>query len=132
MTFFNDYDDTRVVLCDGAISVDGIMISASRSFVRDVRLANPTPAMQKAAYWRDAMTPQHITIPEGYKYCQSGLKHAAPFEDAILPRDEFGNDHTQPDGKRRICTACRNEQERRAYARQHNAVVRLYRRREWE
>lgn len=125
----NDFDDSRVTLCDGAIAVDGVMVSASRQFTRDPRLGHPTFAMLEAAY-RRAWQPRMLRIPEGYKYCGSGLKHAAPFEDAVLPRELFGNDRSRADGKDYLCRECRNALERRRYAREHEGGVRVYRRRE--
>lgn len=112
----NDFDDTRVTLCDGAIAVDGVMVSASRSFQRDPRIAQPTDAMIARLFWRDVFTARLRIIPEGYKYCSSGLRHAEPFADAVLPVSEFGVDQRQPDGRNRMCKHCRNYLDRMRYS----------------
>lgn len=111
-----DFDDSRVTLCDGAISVEGVMVSASRSFVRDPRIAQPTDAMIARLFWRDVLTARIRLIPDGYKYCSSGLRHAAPFEDAVLPVTEFGVDTRNADGRNRMCKHCRNYLDRMRYS----------------
>lgn len=141
MTKWDNYDDSVVVLRDGSVTVDGVKYASSDTFQRDPRLRDPTAAMLAQAYWRDVTAPRIAPTPLGWKYCGSALKHAAPLDAtreekelytrAVLPRDKFGTRRTNPDGKDYLCTDCRNELDRRTYERSR-AVVRVYRRREWE
>ena len=122
----NDFDDSIVVLCDGAISVDGVMVSASRSFRRDPRLAQPTAAMLQREYWRAIMTPRVLRLPDGYKYCSSGLRHDEPFADAVVPLTEFANDPRTADGKSYICRHCKKALDARRYQARVGRDVRDY------
>jgi len=103
----NDFDDSIVVLCDGAISVDGVMVSASRSFRRDPRLAQPTDAMLEALYRRDVFTVR-IHAPEpGKRWCSEC--------DYWKFEDQFASDPRTHSGKSYICRDCKKALDARRY-----------------
>ena len=103
----NDFDDSIVVLCDGAISVDGVMVSASRSFRRDPRLAQPTDAMIHATYLRDLLLAGIRQPEEGMFWC--------PKCQVWKWKDQFADDGRTHSGKSYVCRRCKSDADKRRY-----------------
>ena len=103
----NDFDDTIVVLCDGAISVEGVMVSASRSFRRDPRLAQPTDAMIHALYLRDVFTARWRAPEPGKLWCSEC--------DCWKYEDQYASDPRTHSGKSYICRDCKKDADARRY-----------------
>lgn len=102
-----DFDDDRVILSDGAISVDGVMVSASRSFVRDVRIGQPSAAMIEAQYRRELFAARIQPAQTGVKWCC----HCGEWCIVEL----FAPDKRNFDGLTSWCADCRNAARRAGY-----------------
>lgn len=104
----HDYDDTRVILCDGAISVDGVMVSASRSFVRDVRIGQPSAAEIERQYRRE------LYLMVNARPVQTGVKWCCHCGEWCIV-ELFAPDKRNFDGLTSWCADCRNTARRAGY-----------------
>lgn len=117
------YDDEEVILGDGAVSVDGILVSGSRSFVRDPRLARLSDTMGRLkAKWmlrQQADTIQMCSCPT-----HQGVRW--------LPLRAFALDRTRPEnsGLDVYCRTCRSRLDRDRRVHQAEANGRTLRK--WE
>src|SRR4051812_11284322 len=65
------YDTGIVTIGDGSISVDGVMVRGSRSFVRDPRLGRLVDERYRPQGRAGASRPERTHIPNHEKWCCS-------------------------------------------------------------
>lgn len=121
------YDTDFVVLGDGKISVDGIMVSGSRGFVRDPRLGRMVDERYKPQRNHRASRAEQMRALVGFKWCA----RCGDWQ----PIDQFSKDNRYHDKKHPECKTCRARHERQMYALIREAEgkqVRPYNRKERE
>ena len=98
-----------IVLGDGAVSVDGVMVKGSRVAAHDLdHLVTDDELSAREA----------LAAPADYKLCC--CRHhavAVPGSSGYMPLDQFGEDRHSRDHTRGWCNACRAYDRRMQYAR---------------
>lgn len=116
------FDDGIITLGDGAISVDGEMVSGSRQWVRDPRLHHPTDRMVEELFRRAVTISPCNPLPAGQKWCsECGY---------VKDKSDFPPDVRSFDGCAAKCHACDAARKRRDYAASVGRDVRAYQRRQ--
>lgn len=116
------FDDSLVVLGDGKISVDGVMVSGSRSFVRDPRLHSLADERFKPTRNRGASRAEVTHIPHDEKWCYSCGE--------VRPKHYFSPHPDTFDKLDPRCKGCENARKRVAYAQKIGHEPRSYKRKQ--
>lgn len=140
------FDDGVITLGQGAISVDGEMVSGSRTYRRDPRLHHPTTRMVEAQFRRAISEAVYAPLPSGMKWCCCACHRESVVEawnagilDKTLDVEQaergnmpiayFGEDRRNFDRHKSWCKLCIARRERMAYAIKVGRPVRSYQRR---
>lgn len=116
-----EFDDARVTLGDGTVTVDGVKVAGSRSFVRDPRLSHLAQALADLPpLWKAPR--QMAQVAPGMKWCSECAE--------IRPKSYFSPDKRNYDGLDHRCKGCEAERKRKMYAEEVGRPVRPYTRRE--
>ena len=115
------YDDARVTLGDGKITVEGMKVAGSRSFCRDPRLSHLAQALADLPpIWKAPRQMAQVAL--NAKWCSSCGD--------VRPKSYFSPKQDTYDGLDHRCKECENERKRRLYAQEVGHPVRPYARRE--
>ena len=116
-----EYDDARVTLGDGKITVDGIKVAGSRTFVRDPRLSHLAQALADLPpIWKAPR--QMAQVDKDSKWCYVCSD--------VRPKHYFSPHKDTYDKLDPRCKECENERKRKMYAQEVGHPVRPYARRE--
>lgn len=106
------FDDEEVVTQDGTVSVDGVKVSGSQSFVRDLRLSDPDRARPGASRSEQV----HLSKDEKWCYVCGHTR----------PKSYFSPKTDMWDGLDPRCKECENRRKRMRYQVSVNRDVRSY------